>query len=81
MLTDIFRRYRKRLVAWNGLISNGDEGPTFQKSNGIEKVNPLTTNVPYHIETSQLICICIANELTGFYICGTLVVNRLKNKS
>ena len=27
-------------------------------------VNPLTTNVPHHIETSQLIC--TANQLTGF---------------
>ena len=29
MLTDIFRRYRKRLVAWNGLISNGDDFSVF----------------------------------------------------
>ena len=29
-------------------------------------VNPLTTNVPLHIETSQLIC--NANQLTGFYM-------------
>ena len=28
--------------------------------------NPLTTNVPHHIETSQLIY--IANQLTGFYM-------------
>ena len=28
--------------------------------------NPLATNVPYHIGTSQLIC--IANQLTGFYV-------------
>ena len=30
------------------------------------RVNPLTTNALHHIETSQLIC--IANQLTGFYI-------------
>ena len=30
--------------------------------------NPLTTNVPYHIETSDLIC--SANQLTGFYMMG-----------
>ena len=30
--------------------------------------NPLTTNVPHHIETSQLIC--IANQLNGFYMKG-----------
>ena len=32
--------------------------------------NPLTTNVPYHIETSQLII--NANQLTGFYIMGNI---------
>ena len=31
---------------------------------------------PHHIETSQLIC--NANQLTGFYIVGTLIVNALK---
>ena len=35
-------------------------------------VNPLTTNVPYHVETSQLIC--TANQLTVFFMTGTLVV-------
>ena len=30
--------------------------------------NPLITNVPQHIETSQLIC--TANQLTGFYMKG-----------
>ena len=33
-------------------------------------LNPLTTNVPYHIETSQLIC--NANQLTGFYKMGNI---------
>ena len=32
--------------------------------------NPLTTNVPHHIETSQLIC--HANEVTGFYMIGNI---------
>ena len=32
--------------------------------------NPLMTNVPHHIETSQLIC--IANQLTGFYRMGNI---------
>ena len=36
-------------------------------------LNPLTTNVPHHIETSKLIC--IANQLTGFYMMGTLTIN------
>ena len=33
-------------------------------------INPLTTNAPHHIENSQLIC--IANELTGFYMMGNI---------
>ena len=37
--------------------------------------NPLRTSVPHHIETSQLIC--NANQLTGFYMMRTLVVNGL----
>ena len=35
-----------------------------------------TTNVPYHIETSQFIC--TANQLTDSYLMGTLVFNGLK---
>ena len=34
------------------------------------KLEVLTTNVPHHIETSQVIC--IANELTGFYMMGNI---------
>ena len=34
------------------------------------KLNSLTINVPHHIETSQLIC--IANQLTGFYMMGKI---------
>ena len=33
-------------------------------------LNLLTTNVPHHIETSQLIC--NANQLTGFYMMGNI---------
>ena len=33
-------------------------------------INILTTNVPYHIEISQLIC--IANQFTGFYMMGNI---------
>ena len=32
----------------------------------------------HHVETSQLIC--FANQLTGFYMMGTLIVKRLKAK-
>ena len=34
------------------------------------KISSLTTNVPHHTETSQLIC--IANQLTGFYMMGNI---------
>ena len=34
----------------------------------MKRVNPLTTSVPHHIETSQLIC--RANQLTAFYMIG-----------
>ena len=37
--------------------------------NGGRLVNPLTINIPHHIETSQLIC--KTNQLTGFYIMAT----------
>ena len=40
-----------------------------------KSINTLTTNVSHHIETRQLVC--IANQLTGFYM-GTLIVNGLK---
>ena len=35
-----------------------------------EMFNPLPTNVPHHIETSQLIC--NANQLTSFYMMGNI---------
>ena len=38
-------------------------------------LNTLTTNVPHYTETSLLIW--SANQLTVFYIMGTLVVNEL----
>ena len=42
-------------------------------------INPLTTNVPYHIETSQLIC--TVDELTVFYMMGNIgrLYNGLRN--
>ena len=36
----------------------------------LDSLNPLTTNVPHYTETSQLIC--IANQLTGFYMMGNI---------
>ena len=39
------------------------------------QIKQLTTNVPHHIETGQLIC--RANQLTGFYMVATLASNEL----
>ena len=41
-----------------------------KETSGMKWVNPLTNNVSHHIETSQLIC--NANQLTGFYMTGTI---------
>ena len=38
-------------------------------------INPFNDQCSHHIETSHLIC--SANQLTGFYMMGTLVVKRL----
>ena len=35
-----------------------------------QHINPSTTNVPHHTETSQLIC--NVNQLTGFYMMGNI---------
>ena len=40
---------------------------------GVKYVKSLATTVPHHKETNQLIC--NANQLTGVYMIGTLVVN------
>ena len=32
------------------------------------ELNPLTANVPHHVETSQVIC--NASQLTGFHVMG-----------
>ena len=32
----------------------------------VDIINPLTTSVPHHTETSELIC--MANQFTGFYM-------------
>ena len=42
-------------------------------------INPLMTNIPHHVETSELIC--SANQLTGFYIRATLALDGLIWKS
>ena len=42
-------------------------------------MNPLTINVPNHIETSQVIC--FANQLIGFYTMGTPVVHGLTSSN
>ena len=42
----------------------------FQIIHYLWSINPSTTNVLHHIETNQLIC--IANQLIGFYMMGTI---------
>ena len=42
-------------------------------------LNPLTTNIPNHIETSQLIY--PDNQFTGFYMRDALVVKGLRKKN
>ena len=44
----------------------------------LNSLNPLTTNVPYHIETSQLIC--NPNQLVGFYMMGNIGRELVKAK-
>ena len=46
------------------------KGKKFVVKNFQPKFNPLTANVPHHIETSQLTC--NANQLTGFYMMGSI---------
>ena len=36
----------------------------------IAYINPFTSNISHHIETSQFIC--NGNELTGFYMMGNV---------
>ena len=36
----------------------------------LDSFNPLTANVPHHIEASQLICIAV--QLTGFHMMGNI---------
>ena len=47
-----------------------DIGKKYVRSILFNYVKSLTTNVPHHIETSQLIC--IANQLTDFYMIGNI---------
>ena len=42
----------------------------------IQSVLPFNDQCPSHIETGQLLC--SANQLTGFYMSGTLVLKGLK---
>ena len=46
--------------------------PELQRRSLIETVrlNLLTTNVPWHIETTQVLC--SADQLTGFYMIGNI---------
>ena len=69
---EIARNNKAKLVLENRLVSlmNRFTAPYNRTIAIFEQVNPLTTNVPHHIETSQLIC--TANHLTGFYMMGNI---------
>ena len=51
----------------------------FTEKQACNFINPLTANVPHHTETSQLIY--YANQLTGFYMMGTLVLMAEERRS
>ena len=57
--------YRSNLFDLN---DKSMESGSIRWQSWLQMLNPLTTNVPHHIETSQLIC--SANHLTGFYMMG-----------
>ena len=42
----------------------------FLRTEEVKQINPLTTSVPHHTDTCQLIC--IANQLNGFYMIGNI---------
>ena len=75
---EIARNNKAKLVLENRLVSLPDPLSLMDRFTApynwtiaiFEQVNPLTTNVPHHIETSQLIC--TANHLTGFYMMGNI---------
>ena len=52
------------------LINLMRKGTLFTEIHNRFQFNPLTTNVPHHIKTNQLIC--NTNQLTGFYMMGNI---------
>ena len=60
------------LISSNASIVNfeGTLPKVVSINNFILKINPLTTNVPNHIENSQLIC--KTNQLIGFCMVGNI---------
>ena len=55
---------------WGRRFSRGRSHTAIRQISVMKKLrfNPLTTNVPHHIETSQLIC--SVNQFNGFYMMG-----------
>ena len=60
----------KSVMIHFGLSSSHTFFSVFQTLNSKLPLNPFTTNLHHHIETSQ--SICIANQLTGFYKIGNI---------
>ena len=38
----------------------------------MHEINPLATNIPHHVETSQFELICIGNQSPGLYVIGNI---------
>ena len=59
-------------------VTNGRTVKFTGKIKSAKNIQPFNDQCSHHIETSQLIC--SADQLTGCYIMGTLVVKGLKKK-
>ena len=68
----------KTQIEINKTMLEKNKANKIEKKQEIRKLQchkPFNDQCSYHIETSQLIC--RANQLTGFYMMGTLVVEGL----
>ena len=61
----LFSKKSKLSISYLSILSIFEHSPALNKV-----LNPLTTGVPHHIETSQLIF--RANQLTGFHVMGNI---------
>ena len=72
---NIFRRRPRRFlnVSCTFILRPVSAGWSIQRVSSFRDLYPFNDLCSHHIETSQLIC--SANQLTGFYMMGILVVN------